>query len=307
MFPTLLQIGPIAISSQGLFLALAFLVGSFLVWRKGREENFDLEPLMDAVFLASAAAFLGARILFVVFQPHKSLALAFNFSKYPGFSYFGALFAGVFLLRFFAHRRKWDFYKLSDVLVFGLLPAHILIRIGNFLDGSFYGRATSLPWGIRFPGLESKVHPLALYEIFFLIGLFFLIRKLERQYRLFEWYRNKRGEALPGFLFLSYLLFYSFFRFLIEFLKDSSLYWYGLGWEQWISMWLLVASLILFYKRSGKKVEDILFPIRKKLQKFLANRRGGKLEVLASAVPKKRERREKRRFSHFKTGMEAKR
>ncbi len=306
MFPTLLQIGPLVISSQGFFLVLAFLTASFFIWRKGKEESLDDLPLMDSLILTCLVSFLSARFFFVLFSANRSFIRTFNFCKYPGFSYFGALIGGILFLRFFSLKQKWDFFKLADVFVFGLIPAQILIRIGNFLDGSFYGKETGLPWGLRFPGLEKAVHPLNLYEIFFLVGVLFLVKKLERQYRLFDWYRNKRGEAAPGFLFLVYLLFYSAFRLLLEFFKESSLYWYGLGWEQWFSLWLLLASLLLFYKRSGGKPGgELCVSLKKRWQNFLAERKKGKLEVLMPVAKRKEKNRRKKSF-HFKAGLEAK-
>ena len=206
MFPTLLQIGPLAVASLGVFLFLAFLTGSFFIWQKGREENFDADLLLDSLFLTAICAFIGARIVFWIFNFQGNIGQLFNFSKYPGFSFFGGLIGCLVLLAYFCKRQKWDFYKLLDVYVFGIIPAQILLRIGNFLDGSYYGRETAMLWGIKFPGLEKPVHPFSLYEILFLIGLFFLITKLERQYRLFEWYKDKRGQARPGFLFLTYLI-----------------------------------------------------------------------------------------------------
>lgn len=305
MLPTLIQLGPLAITSLGFCLFLAFFTAAFLIWQKGREENFDPEPLMDSVVLTTLTALVGARIVFLLFS-RQSLTFFFNLFKVPGFSYFGAFWFGFFFLVYFCQRQKWNFFKLLEVYIFGLLPAQILIRFGNFLDGSFYGRETSLPWGIKFPGLDQPVHPLNLYEIFFLLGLYYLVRRLERQYRLFDWYKDKRGEAQAGFLFLVYLLGYNLFRFLLEFLHLSSLYFKGLAWEQWWSAATVVTGLVLFYARSGNRKQEMVVFFQEFLGQIFKKRSGPKLEVLKPPTFLPGRPKKKTSPFHFKAGMEAK-
>ena len=305
MFPTLLQIGPVAVTSLGVFLFLAFLTGSFFVWQKGREENFDADLLLDSLFLVAICSLVGARVVFWLFNSQGDIGQLFNFSKYPGFSFFGGLIGCLIVLAYFCKRQKWNYYKLLDVYVFGIIPAQILLRIGNFLDGSYYGRETAMLWGIKFPGLEKPVHPFSLYEIIFLIVLFFVICKLERQYRLFEWYKDKRGQARPGFLFLTYLLAYSLFLFVLEFWGDSSLYLLGLSWEQWFCIVFMVSGLILFYLRSGRGMTDILVIFKESIVKFVNKKRKQKLKVIAPVVEQRKPAAKKKEF-HFKAGMDAK-
>lgn len=300
MLPTILQLGPISITSLGVSLFLAFLVGSFFIWRKGKEENFDAQPLLDGIILGTGVAIIFSRLVFLLVSPGKNLMQDLNFFSYPGFSYFGAFLGSFLFLLYFCHKQKWDFFKLGDVLVFGIIPAQIILRIGNLLDGSFWGKSASVFWAFPFSGLEQRRHPLALYEIIFLSLLLYLMYKLERQYRFFSWYKNKRGEAKPGFLLLVYVFAYSSFRFLLEFFKDSSLYWLNLSWEQWVSLILAFLSLVLLYIRSGR---GIVNPLKKLLPAKLKNLQEVKKPIINPA-PQKRDI-PKRPF-HVKAGMDAK-
>jgi len=294
----------VAISFLGFFLALGFLTASFIVWQKGKEENYDAEPLMDAIILGSILGLAGARLFWVLEGGANSPSMAINFFKYPGFSYFGALFAGLAFLVFFCRRQKLDFWKLVDVLVFAIIPAQILVRIGNFLDGSYLGRPTGLPWGIKFPGLKLRVHPVSLYEIIFLIVILILVKKLDRSYRLFDWYRNKRGEAAPGFLLGVYLFAYGIFAFLLEFIKDSKLYWKGLSLEQWFSVGLVLTSLLVIYTRTGRNWQTIFSYARQKAKKIIKRQKKEKFEVI---VPREvKSRLPIKRPIHLKVGMDAK-
>jgi phosphatidylglycerol:prolipoprotein diacylglycerol transferase len=289
MFPTLIQFGPLAITSLGISLFLALIVGSFFAWQRGKEENFDPEPLMDGIIISSVIEFFGSRLLFVASHPSLGMKAYFNFMKYPGFSFYGALLAGLIFWIYFCHRHKWDFYKLADVLVFGIIPGQILVSLGTFFDGSGFGTKTTLPWGIIFPGLSYKVHPISLYQIIFLGFLLWLVYKLVRQYRFFNWYKGKRTEAAPGFLFLTYLLFFGIFRFALEFVSRESLYLLNLSIGNWLSLVIILGALILLYERTGRGLE------------FLPKRRESKTEM-----PKRRTEYLEKRSIHIKAGMDAK-
>lgn len=279
MFPTLIQFGPLAITSLGVSLFLALIIGSFFAWQKGKEENFDPEPLMDGIIISSVIEFFGARLLFILSHPELGIKAYFNFMKYPGFSFYGALLTGLIFWIYFCQQRKWDFFKLADVLVFGIIPAQILVSLGTFFDGSGFGIKTTLPWGVVFPGLSYKVHPISLYQIIFLGILLWGVHKLVRQYRFFGWYTGKRTEAAPGFLFLTYLLATGIFRFALEFVSRESLYLLNLSIGNWLSLIIILGALIILYERTGRGLD------------FLPKRRTEYLE---------------KRSYHIKAGMDAK-
>jgi len=305
MIPTLIQFGPLAITSLGVSLFAALLIGSFFSWKKGKEDNLDPEPLMDGIIISSIIEFFGARLIFILTHPELGFKAYFNFMKFPGFSYYGALISGVIFWIYFCKTHKWDFYKLADVLVFGIIPAQILINLGTFFDGSGYGAKTKLPWGIVFPGLSYKAHPISLYQIIFLGILLWWIYKLERQYRFFSWYKGKRAVAAPGFLFLTYLLTFAVFRFVLEFVSNKSLYLLNLSIGNWISLGIFLIGLIILYERTDRGLGFLTDPVKK----FLARRqqqKSGKVTSERREISKRKiEYLEKRSF-HIKTGMDAK-
>jgi len=221
MFPVILSIGPVTVSSLGLFFALAFIFGGFSVWRKAKEEHYEDDDIFDAIFLAFFGGIVGARLLYVLLHFSDfgfSLAKWINLEYSNGFTWLGFLFGVMYVLRLVAKKKKWSFYEFADISVYGIITAHLLIRIGQFLDGSYVGSQTSLPIGLVFPGLEGRRHPLPLYEIAILLFIYFLIKWLDKHYRLFTWYQNSRGEANPGFLWLTYLAFFSLFQFLFDYM-----------------------------------------------------------------------------------------
>lgn len=301
MFPTLLQIGPVYISSLGFFSFLGFLFGGFVIWRKGKEEGFDEELILDLWIVSLFVGFLTGRLIFCLTNPSfwtKLLLGFFSFAKAPGFSFFGFVLGMLIVWLVFSKKQKWDFWKLADIVIFAFLLFQIFWRLGQFLDGSFVGRETSLPWGLHFPAIEGARHPIQIYEMLFLVLFYWLLSKLERSYRLFRWYQDKRGETKPGFLLLTYFLLYGVLRLLLEIVRDSSLYFKGISWEQLASVVMISGAAASFWVRSGRELKfDFSFLL-------------GRKEKLKPLIPVKQERIRKakkvKKFKHIKKGLDAK-
>ncbi len=98
----------------------------------------------------------------------------------------------------------------GDLFVYPLLLAMIIGRIGCFSMGIYeetYGIPTTLPWGM-YLGDNYLRHPVALYEIIFLAGLWVCLVLIEK---------NRKLES--GMLFKIFIISYLVFRFLLDFIK----------------------------------------------------------------------------------------
>lgn len=300
LFPTLISIGPIAISTLGVFMVLGFILGSFLIWKRGKEEGYDESELVDGIFLLTIIGLIGARIWYVFWHFadfENNLFRAFSIIRVPGFSWFGAFLAGLFALAVFANKKKWDFFQAADLFVFGLTLGQIFGLIGSFFDGSFYGKPTNLPWGIRFPGLDQPRHPTQFYLLLIVFLILRLLFVFDKNYRTYEWYKDKRGEADPGFLFLAYLIMFSLGSLFVGLFREQELTLFGLfSWDQFF--WLLTFSLAvgLLYSRSGIDVG--------KFKKLKPQKKD--LKVLGDYKEPVVKRKIKKAKFHLKTGMEAK-
>lgn len=226
MLPIIFSIGPITVYSFGFLLALGFLVGAFIIWRRLKDLGLDEEKIIDLIILGTIVGLV--------------------FSKIPEFSFFGSLTGFFLVLWWFTKKEKWDFWLIVDELAYGILPFFILVQIGAFLGGSNPGKSTTMPWGVYFPGTLVRTQPTSLFLAlgFFLILLFLL--KIERNWRTWDWYKSKA----PGFIFLLFLGLTFLVNLLIAFLSNDKLYWL---WLKVIfnSVGTIAAGLILFY-RSGR-------------------------------------------------------
>ena len=259
MLPVLLSIGSFKIYSYGIFMALAFLVGSFVVFRKAKEEAFDEGKIFDGIFTTTLFGLVGARAYFILlhfdqfgFNPLKWLWL----TRYAGLCFHGGLLGGALGLFLFTKREKWDFWQAADIAVFGLALGQVIGKIGCFLNGCGYGQPTNFFLGVKFLGLAERRHPTQIYEAVLVFFIYYFLLRLERKYRLFEWYKGKKDKAAPGFLSLVYLIFYNLARIFLENLRGDSLYWMGIKTAQLVSGTILIFALIVLYYRSGRGLSE---------------------------------------------------
>src|SRR3989338_8407629 len=93
MYPVLLTIGPLVISSLGLFLSLAFLSAVFIAWRLAKLYDVKEEKILDVAMVTFGGGFLGARLYAVIFnwEAFGSFEKILFVQRYPGLSFWGGL------------------------------------------------------------------------------------------------------------------------------------------------------------------------------------------------------------------------
>jgi prolipoprotein diacylglyceryltransferase len=256
MFPVIAAFGPITISSLGVLIALAFFLGGFGVWRKMREEHFEDEDIFDVIFLSFFSGMIGSRIFYILFHFDK---FGFNFKKWLNlaysnqFSWLGFLLGMMYMVHMLARRKKWDYWKAIDLTVWGVIVAQVLVRIGQFLDGSYVGIETNSVLGLDFPGI-GKRFPINVFEAVTFLLVFYLMKWLDKHYRLYKWYQTKKGEAQPGFLWLSYLFIFALFHFSIDFFIDRNILFLVFSSYQMFMLGFLGLILFWFWLRAGNKL-----------------------------------------------------
>ncbi len=178
MFPVLFSIGNISISSFGVFLALGFLFGVFLVWRLSRAWDLDEEKILDLTLLTFLGGFLGARAYFVLenFQFFiQSPLKIIIFTHFPGFSFWGGFLGGWLSLFYFTRRLRLDFWQIADIASVGFLGGLIFSNIGCLLGGCSIGIASKLFFAVPQVGVIGKRLPISGFEALLLIFVLFII------------------------------------------------------------------------------------------------------------------------------------
>lgn len=172
MFPVLFTVGNIPVSSFGVFLALGFLFGVFLIWRLSRAWDLDEEKVLDLTLLTFLGGLFGARIYFVLenlgFFSQNLLGI-FLFNKYPGFSFWGAFLGGWLTLYFVTRKRNLDFWQIGDIASVGFLGSLVFSSLGCFLGGCSVGIKSNLPFAVNMVGSVGARFPVQLLEAILLI------------------------------------------------------------------------------------------------------------------------------------------
>jgi phosphatidylglycerol:prolipoprotein diacylglycerol transferase len=174
--PVLVHLGPIAIR----WYALAYVAGILLGWRYAVSlvKNARLWPLRgapatadqidDLILWITVGVIVGGRLGHVFFYTPQLIwrdPVEILKTWHGGMSFHGGALGVLLALTLFAWRNKLDLLRLGDVAA-ACTPIGLFFgRIANFINGELWGRPTSLPWGIIFPGAGPEPrHPSELYE-----------------------------------------------------------------------------------------------------------------------------------------------
>jgi phosphatidylglycerol---prolipoprotein diacylglyceryl transferase len=220
--PVAIRIGPLAIQWYGLMYVLAFaqfyLLGRYRLQKTQYQQSsgLTLRDLEDVLFYGVLGVILGGRLGYVLFYKtgyYAAHPLEIFAIWQGGMSFHGGLLGVIIALLVFAKRKKLNYWSLMDFIA-PLVPLGLATgRLGNFINGELWGRATTmpLPWVMVFPqsGTADLRHPSQLYQLCG-EGLFL--------FALTWWFSSKprpRGQVC-GF----FLIGYAAFRFLAEFARQ---------------------------------------------------------------------------------------
>ena len=216
--PSILEIGFLKIQYYAVtWLLSAILIYLFLSKNKIITEiGLTKEDVNDMVFLYGLffGAMCGGRIGYMFFYGSDQLIsnpLSIFYIWQGGLSFHGGLLGVITSLLIFCKRKGVEFLRLMDGVALAMPIGLGLVRIGNFLNGELYGKATNGEWGFIFPtdpfGLLR--HPSQLYESFGEGLLLFVVLLL-----------ISRLSKVRGVVSSSFLIFYGLIRFIIEFYRQ---------------------------------------------------------------------------------------
>jgi len=175
------------------------------------------------------SALTGTRLLFILLYPERfpTVMSWFDF-KNAGQVFFGGFLGSLFAAIIYTRHYRMEMRNVVDLVAPSLGLGHFLGRLGCFAGGCCYGAVTSLPWGVVFSNRGEYVarHPTQLYEAGFLFLLFlWSLRSLNQRASLEKTAADGTKEVpegsmpVPGRIGGIYLLAYSCFRFMVEFVR----------------------------------------------------------------------------------------
>ena len=216
--PSIIEIGSLKIQYYAVtWLLSAVFIYLFLSRNKIITEiGLSNDDVNDIVFLYGLffGAMCGGRIGYMFFYGTNQLIsdpLSLFYIWQGGLSFHGGLVGVILSLLLFCKRKKIEFLRLMDGVALSMPIGLGLVRIGNFLNGELYGKATNGEWGFIFPtdpfGLLR--HPSQLYESFGEGLVLFVILLIISKF-----------TKIKGMVSSCFLIFYGLIRFIIEFYRQ---------------------------------------------------------------------------------------
>ena len=236
--------------------SLAYITGIIIGWllcKKVLIQKSDInEKFDDYITYLVIGMIIGGRLGYIIF---------YNFSYYinnffdifkvweGGMSFHGGLIGIIIASILFTKKHNQDSFLYMD-LVSLVAPIGIFFgRLANFINSELYGTPTDIPWAVTFIQVDNlSRHPSQLYEAI-LEGIILFI--------ILMYFKNKDYLKKPGLISGLFLIFYSIFRFFIEFVRvpDEQVghLIFELSMGQIISLIFFVIGIILFYLKNENK------------------------------------------------------
>lgn len=249
--PVILSLGYVDIRWYSLAYIVGFIIGSILIKKLNKKSYFLLtDNQIDSFFIwAVIGVIIGGRLGYVIFyQTNVFQSDPFYILKIwnGGMSFHGGLIGIVISIYIFCIKKGIKFFYLSDlvslVAPFGLFFG----RISNFINTELYGRITDFPFAIIYPIIDNNPrHPSQLYEALAEGFIMFII--------LFIYFNKDPKKYIIGNVSALFLIFYSLFRFSIEYLREPDyhlgLFYNHFSMGQLLCIPLFVAGLIIFMRK----------------------------------------------------------
>jgi phosphatidylglycerol---prolipoprotein diacylglyceryl transferase len=239
--PNILEIGPFVLAWHGILTVLGIIVGVWVSGRQLAERGVQIRNFDSFAFWTIAGGIAGARLFYVMDHlgrfaddPLEILAISEG-----GLAVYGAVIGGFATVALLCVLRGEPFRKIIDSIAPGLALAQAVGRIGCTINGDAWGAKTDSPFALVYTNpdaiipnrlLNQPTHPYPIYDIAMNLAIVAII-----------WPLRKRN--LPdGAIFAIFALLYAATRFVISYVREERVWFWGLQEAQVIALLTLVVS-----------------------------------------------------------------
>ncbi|PTY03648.1 prolipoprotein diacylglyceryl transferase [Verrucomicrobia bacterium LW23] len=242
---------------------LAYVFGFVLLFlglqyqsKKGWSPLRTTDEIIDFVTWMAVGVLVGGRLGYcLLYSFNTTVAHPLSIIGYmpgkpwqiAGMASHGGIVGAILAIVLFAWRHRIPFYALADAAALVTPLALGFGRIANFINGELWGRITTVPWAVIFPGdaLRAPRHPSQLYQAvlegFLLFAILWAIRA-----------RTTR----QGVVALSFMVGYPIMRIIGECFRqpdaDINYYFGFITQGQLLSAGMLAAAGVLVWLQFGR-------------------------------------------------------
>tara|TARA_B100001540_G_scaffold299813_1_gene304664 strand:- start:911 stop:1678 length:768 start_codon:yes stop_codon:yes gene_type:complete len=233
--------------------SLSYIFGIFFGWFYCKQKlisNDTYKQLFDDyITYLILGIIIGGRIGYIVI---------YNFDYYfhnpfeipmiwkGGMSFHGAVVGIIIATYLFSNKRKVSSLYFLDLVALSAPIGIFFGRLSNFINSELYGRETDVFWSVKFILVDNlNRHPSQLYEALFEGLILFILLN----------FVFSRVDKKQGYISGLFLIFYSIFRFIIEFSREPDsqigLLIYNLSIGQLISVIVLIIGIFLWQSKKN--------------------------------------------------------
>ena len=236
--------------------SLAYIAGIVLGWiyckKRLIKDKFILNLFDDFITYLIIGVILGGRLGYALFYNltyYLEIPFEILMIWNGGMSFHGGLIGVIISSLLFSNRHKISSFIFLDLVALAAPIGIFFGRISNFVNSELYGKVTDVPWSVKFLLIDdAKRHPSQLYEAFFEGLILFII---------LNYFFKKNYLRIPGQISGLFLIFYSLFRFFVEFLRlaDPQIGYliFNLTLGQLISIIFMLIGMFLFVIKKNEK------------------------------------------------------
>jgi len=233
--------------------SLSYIFGIVFAWIYCKKILIKDEKILnlfdDLISYLIIGVILGGRLGYIIFYNlnyySKNILEVFMIWE-GGMSFHGGLLGVIVATYIFSKRNNIKPFLFLDLISMSAPIGIFLGRIANFINSELYGRKTDVFWSVKFEKIDNTFrHPSQIYEaVFEGIILFILLNFV---------FKKKFYKSL-GSISALFLIFYSTFRFFIEFTREPDVQigyiLLNLTLGQLLSFLFFMFGLFLFYKKN---------------------------------------------------------
>ena len=257
-----IALGPLQI--RGYTLAyVAGLIGGWWILRRQIKAGLSvlsadqLDGLMNACLVG---ILVGGRLGYVLFyNPSAYLAAPMDVFKVwqGGMSFHGGFLGVLCAIYLLSRRASVPFLALGDAVAMAAPLGLFFGRIANFINAELYGRVTTSPLGIIFPGAgPDPRHPSQLYEALSEGILLFCVLFTAYQLKM----RQPASQRRDGHIMALFAMGYGSARYLVEFVREPDAHigllinmpFFTLSMGQLLCLPMILAGAVLYISISRK-------------------------------------------------------
>ncbi|NLO84413.1 MAG: prolipoprotein diacylglyceryl transferase [Clostridiales bacterium] len=242
------------LSWYSVLIVFGMLLAIFLASKEEARIGLPKDTVIDLALIVIPFGIIGARIYYVLmkWELFASNLISVLYIWEGGLAIYGGVIGGAIGALIYAKRKKLSFPKLVDIIVPGVILAQAIGRWGNYFNMEAYGPVITDPMFCFFPlGVQIQSGGVWAWHM-----ATFFYESLWNFCGFAVLWSIRKKQKQSGNVFCWYLLIYGSGRFIIEQLREDSLYIGSVRASQMLSLVLCLAAgaVLLWRAANGKKL-----------------------------------------------------